>query len=412
MADSPHSSVIDLERLRRVEAEFSDATALGIITVDCRGIPTTPACGFSQFCLAIRQDPVRRLRCFACDAHGGLQAAIEGRPRIYRCHTGLVDFSIPITHENQYVGAILCGQARLADAPGESDYLLGHDDSWRDDAHLRDLYEAVPLTTSDKIQSAANMLATLTQSMVHQATARTTLPVSGYSPTTRPLPADNTQPGQPPAELVDLRLAVENEDLPAAVAALTRHLDRVFADSGRYIGADRVEPVEDELLGLANAVGQTVGDAITQVVHRRRSRHPVHLNRYTCQNYLESLLHNVVNGAVRFHAPRQRSVATLLNRIESDPTRAWTLKEAATYLGLSFSHASKRFKAVTGQNFVSYVSDKRIDRAKLMLRYTDMTVLQVAREVNYLPNYFSRVFKLTSGLTPTQYRQRYAPDVE
>jgi len=415
MADARNSTVIDLERLRSVEAEFSDATALGIITVDCRGVPTTPACGFSEFCLEIRKDPIRRMRCYSCDAHGGLQAAIEGRPRIYRCHTGLVDFSIPIISEDQYVGAILCGQARLTETADETDYLIGHDNAWRQDSRLRDLYDAIPATTAYKIQSAANMLVALTQSMVQQANARTTLPLTARVPNSPAAASDAPTPDQAlrlpdvsATDLAGLRLAVENEDLPGAVAALDRHLDRIFSGSGRYIGTDRVEPVEDELVQLAGGVGQTVADSVRQVVRRRRTRRSSPLNRYTCQTYLESLLHSIVSGATRFHTPPRRTVATLLNRIESDPTRAWTLKEAATYLGISFSHASKRFKAATGENFVTYVSRKRIDRSKLMLRYTDMSIVQVAREVNYLPNYFSRVFKLSTGLTPTQYREGFA----
>jgi len=120
--DPRRIAVVDLERLYAVEEEFSDATSLAIITVDARGVPVTEQCGFSDFCLEIRKDPIRRMRCYSCDAHGGLQAAIEGRPHIYRCHTGLIDFSVPIIIDDQYVGAILCGQVKIDQRHDDPDF--------------------------------------------------------------------------------------------------------------------------------------------------------------------------------------------------------------------------------------------------------------------------------------------------
>jgi len=155
---------------------------------------------------------------------------------------------------------------------------------------------------------------------------------------------------------------------------------------------------------LAGGVGPRVGDAVSQTIRRYRTRQVSHLNRYACQAYLESLLRTIFFGSPQLNPRRKRTMAALLNRIEAEPTRAWTLKDAATHLGVSLSHASKRFKATTGHSFVTYVTGKRIARAELMLRYTDMPVVRIAREVNFLPNYFSRVFKLTTGHTPTEFR--------
>ncbi|OYW91528.1 MAG: hypothetical protein B7Z13_12330, partial [Caulobacterales bacterium 32-67-6] len=82
---------------------------LAMITVDSMGTPVTRASEFSALCRFLRQDPEIRRRCFSCDAHGGFQSALEGKPFVYRCHAGLVDFSVGIMMGPHYLGAILAG---------------------------------------------------------------------------------------------------------------------------------------------------------------------------------------------------------------------------------------------------------------------------------------------------------------
>ena len=126
-------NLIDCDRLQRIQDRFAKATGLALITVDCKGVPITAASSFTSFCATMRQDPVRQKRCFACDAHGGLQAAINGEPYVYQCHAGLVDFSVPIVLGNQYLGAILCGQVQLRDGQDKLNHVTAFDESWMDD---------------------------------------------------------------------------------------------------------------------------------------------------------------------------------------------------------------------------------------------------------------------------------------
>ena len=82
---------------------------------------------------------------------------------------------------------------------------------------------------------------------------------------------------------------------------------------------------------------------------------------------------------------------------------------ARTYLAWSESHFARQFKQQTQQSFITYVTNKRLDRAKLMLAHTTKPVLRIAGELGFQPlNYFSRTFKKHTGQTPTEYRQQLA----
>ncbi|MFD2876142.1 helix-turn-helix transcriptional regulator [Paenibacillus rhizoplanae] len=54
---------------------------------------------------------------------------------------------------------------------------------------------------------------------------------------------------------------------------------------------------------------------------------------------------------------------------------------------------SKSFKRVTGQNFIDYVTELRLTKAKELLRDTDLKMNDVALQVGYQQSYFNRIFQ-------------------
>ncbi|HIS07878.1 MAG TPA: helix-turn-helix transcriptional regulator, partial [Candidatus Choladocola avistercoris] len=86
--------------------------------------------------------------------------------------------------------------------------------------------------------------------------------------------------------------------------------------------------------------------------------------------------------------------------------RDLSLDEVSRQLDLSSYYFSKLFKEETGSNFVEYVTNLRIGRAKEMLSQEECSMKEICAEVGYSdPNYFSRIFKKNTGLTPTEYRE-------
>ena len=67
---------------------------------------------------------------------------------------------------------------------------------------------------------------------------------------------------------------------------------------------------------------------------------------------------------------------------------------------------SKMFKESTGENFIEYLTNVRIEKAKELLNNTDYSMKEIGIMVGYAdPNYFSRTFKKNVGVTPTEYRE-------
>jgi len=82
-----------------------------------------------------------------------------------------------------------------------------------------------------------------------------------------------------------------------------------------------------------------------------------------------------------------------------------TLNEVAAHASLSPSHFSVVFSHETGQTFKEYLTERRINKAKELLRMTSLRSAAIAYQVGYHdPHYFSSVFKKNTGVSPLEFR--------
>ncbi|SCX75178.1 response regulator transcription factor [Alkaliphilus peptidifermentans] len=130
------------------------------------------------------------------------------------------------------------------------------------------------------------------------------------------------------------------------------------------------------------------------------------INQYNVGEKLFVVLDYIFEEIINVKAVEENNeINAVLNYIEKNYHKGITLEEVAEYVHLSPHYLSKLFKKELDINFVNYVTERKIDRAKELLTESDMPVLNIAMELSYNePNYFSKVFKKVVGMTPTEYR--------
>lgn len=82
-----------------------------------------------------------------------------------------------------------------------------------------------------------------------------------------------------------------------------------------------------------------------------------------------------------------------------------SLEMIADALHISASHLSRTFKKAAGISLTDYINQFRINRAKELLRGTDIYIYAISEMVGYHDaTYFSSMFKKLVGVSPSEYR--------
>jgi len=87
---------------------------------------------------------------------------------------------------------------------------------------------------------------------------------------------------------------------------------------------------------------------------------------------------------------------------------SFTVDDLARRSGMSTRNFTRRFKQATGEAPLNYLHRLRVNCAKTLLETDFKSVQQVCFEVGYedVP-FFRRIFKRYTGMTPSDYRQRF-----
>lgn len=117
-----------------------------------------------------------------------------------------------------------------------------------------------------------------------------------------------------------------------------------------------------------------------------------------CANQIE----NARNAVYR------KEIMAATDYIKKNYSSNISLKSVAQHVFVSDSYLSRIFKENLNMSFVEYLTGIRIEKAIEFIKTTNLPNYAIAEKIGYENiNYFGRVFKKTTGLTPTQYRSKY-----
>lgn len=94
--------------------------------------------------------------------------------------------------------------------------------------------------------------------------------------------------------------------------------------------------------------------------------------------------------------------------IESNFANAMKMENLARQVGISPRHFIRRFKKATDETPLRYMQQIRIEKAKECLETTSKTVDEITQVIGYEnSSSFRKLFKETTGLSPSEYRSRF-----
>ncbi|MGL6292905.1 response regulator transcription factor [Eubacterium aggregans] len=190
--------------------------------------------------------------------------------------------------------------------------------------------------------------------------------------------------------------------------ALTEYLDILYD----YYGYDLIS-IQHEIQHFMEELNVVSVDTCNYDIKstlRNRNNHQhfvnSYQNRYDLKVEIMKSIDKIFDKLMDIRDNRKNSIEDILNYIDRNCHKDISLDQVGEYANMSSYYLSKIFKKETGVNFVTYLTERKIEIAKDMLINTDVPIINIALDLSYHePNYFSKVFKKSTGLTPTEFRR-------
>jgi AraC-like DNA-binding protein/ligand-binding sensor protein len=160
-ADIEFEAIANSEMFVRFFQFVDSLTGLKPALIDHHGkmILPCPRSELNRFCQLIHRTAEGWAACERSDAANLPRPG--GGPRIYECHAGLIDISMPVVVHGEHVATIVCGQVltKKASARGFQAVLRKIGDLPVDAAKLRRAYFATRVIPHNKLEAMSQMIA-------------------------------------------------------------------------------------------------------------------------------------------------------------------------------------------------------------------------------------------------------------
>lgn len=114
------------------------------------------------------------------------------------------------------------------------------------------------------------------------------------------------------------------------------------------------------------------------------------------------------NPNAKLLSSKQQSLIDVKEYLDAHYAEKITLDKLSDEFLINKYYLERIFKEQFGASIMNYLLSIRITHAKQLLRFSDKSVEQIGLECGISPlYYFSRIFKQTEGMSPSEYRMRW-----
>lgn len=189
----------------------------------------------------------------------------------------------------------------------------------------------------------------------------------------------------------DAYIYVAGEDVPRMLEQFPLPLNRAFSVKNPHL-------LQEHIRRLLNERQQRL-PGYEQKVHHMLCEMIIDLHR----SYIQ-----IDSKNMRFE-----KVEAVHVMMEKNPAKNWTLPEMCSLSGYSSSRFSALYTERYGVSPVEDLIRLRIQNAKDLLKFSGKSITTIAEETGFSNiHYFSRRFKDSTGMSPTEYIKRYKPKSE
>ena len=106
---------------------------------------------------------------------------------------------------------------------------------------------------------------------------------------------------------------------------------------------------------------------------------------------------------------KDQQLSDFLLHLKADLATQYTTVAAVRELGMSQRTFHRKFHALTGENYGLWVSRQRLERAKNLLRETDLNIEQITEACSFASSgSLRRLFRDSTDGSPSEYRKTHS----
>lgn len=195
----------------------------------------------------------------------------------------------------------------------------------------------------------------------------------------------------------------------ATVDILRSYIDQLYLEHHDVnVISKRLQDLAKMILDIAEEMGVTDNNELVVQMEKLKIKYLLYNNKHDACNEIIKMIDIIFDKMNIKGKLSDDGMKSVIDYIERNLRRGISLEDVANHVNISTYYLSKIFKKEMGVNFITYVTDRKMDMAKEMLVNTDIPVLNIALDLAYNEaNYFSKAFKKKTGLTPSEYREKY-----
>ncbi|MBQ9156587.1 MAG: response regulator [Eubacterium sp.] len=209
--------------------------------------------------------------------------------------------------------------------------------------------------------------------------------------------------------LAKLEVELRKCSYKASIDILREYIDQLYLEYRDVnVISKRLSELAKLIVRIAEELGISDTNELVVQMEKLKIKYLLYNNKHDAYNEIIKMVDIVFDKMNVKGKLSDGGMKSVVDYIERNIKRGISLEDVANHVNISTYYLSKIFKKEMGVNFITYVTDRKMDLAKEMLINTDIPVLNIALDLAYNEaNYFSKAFKKKTGLTPSEYREKY-----
>lgn len=409
----------DLELARACSQAFSSSTGIGCTVSDAQGVTLCEhgyGCASCELCGIAGKS---RDKCIKAHNYGMTAASRFGGKYIYFCPMGLTCFVSPIIGDTTDAAKITVGPFIMVEKQDYIDCELQENFSSSPEAlrQALDFLEKIPLVSPEKVQElsillfmAAGFMNQLSEESRFLTMARSDSLQKEISAYILQMKRQSSSFSYPFDTEKSLLQSISHGDTQQCLALLKQLLASLLVNGGGNLKWIKARLSELLVMVSRTAVENGAPEERVMLLLRSYRRGSASLDSFDALSaWIVRLMRDFLEEyAVFADAGYTVAVRKCLRSLDINYARQITLESAAQQIGLTPAYLSRIFKKETGCTFSQYLNQIRIAKAKDLLRYSHLSLSDIAQQTGYGDqSYFTRVFRRITGISPGNYRKKH-----